>query len=146
MTVDIRADRPRNEAALRAWWEVGKAATAERPGKPWPVWEVSRIALPTDNPERGITLIGAIDGDAMVGAGLLPARSRRTSTPRWPSPTSSPDRAREGIGRALVDELEARRRGRRADDPPVRGLRAAGVETAPAEAFAAALGYVGGQP
>jgi hypothetical protein len=54
--VDIEQINPRNEAALRAWWEVGHAATAERPGKPWPLWEQSRLALPADNPERGITL------------------------------------------------------------------------------------------
>ena len=69
--VDIEQINPRNEAALRAWWEVGHAATADRPGKPWPLWEQSRVALPADNPERGITLLGAIDGREMVGAGLL---------------------------------------------------------------------------
>ncbi len=70
----IEQINPRNEPALRAWWEVGKAATAERPGKPWPVWEQSRVALPRDNPEIGTTILGAIDGREMAGAGMLTRR------------------------------------------------------------------------
>ena len=71
MGVDIEQLNPHNQAALRAWWEVGHAATADRPGKPWPLWEQSRVALPTPNPERGVTLVAAIDGREMVGAGLV---------------------------------------------------------------------------
>ena len=59
MGVDIEQINPHNEAALRAWWEVGHAATSDRPGKPWPVWEQSRVALPAANPERAVTLLGA---------------------------------------------------------------------------------------
>ena len=104
--VDIEQINPRNEAALRAWWEVGHAATADRPGKPWPVWEQSRVALPADNPERGITLLGAIDGRRMVGAGLLTRSLQENLHTAMAFAYVSPDRAREGIGRALVDELE----------------------------------------
>ena len=51
MTFEISAVDQHDETALRAWWEVGRAATAERPGNPWPAWEVSRSALAADNPE-----------------------------------------------------------------------------------------------
>ena len=106
MAVDIEQINPRNEAALRAWWEVGHAATADRPGKPWPLWEQSRVALPTDNPERGITLLGAIDGREMVGAGLLTRTLRENLHAAMAFAYTRPDRTREGIGRALVSELE----------------------------------------
>jgi GNAT superfamily N-acetyltransferase len=104
--VDIEQINPRNEAALRAWWEVGHAATAERPGKPWPVWEQSRLALPADNPERGITLVGAIDGREMVGAGLLTRTLKENLHTAMAFAYVRPDRTREGIGRRLVEELE----------------------------------------
>ena len=104
--VDIEQINPRNEAALRAWWEVGHAATAERPGKPWPLWEQSRLALPADNPERGITLVGAIDGREMVGAGLLTRTLKENLHTAMAFAYVRPDRTREGIGRRLVEELE----------------------------------------
>ena len=106
MAVDIEQIDPHNEVALRAWWEVGKAATAYRPGKPWPLWEQSRVGLPADNPERGINLIGAIDGREMVGAGLLTRSLRENLHAVNAYAFVSPDRARQGIGRALVAELE----------------------------------------
>jgi GNAT superfamily N-acetyltransferase len=104
--VDIEQINPRNEAALRAWWEVGRAATAERPGKPWPLWEQSRVALPADNPERGVTLVGAIDGREMVGAGLLTRTLKENLHTAMAFAFVRPDRTREGIGRRLVEELE----------------------------------------
>ena len=106
MAVDIEQIDPRNEAALRAWWEVGNAATAERPGKPWPLWEQSRVALPADNPERAVTLLGAIDGREMVGAGLLTRPLKENLHTAMAFAYTRPGRTREGIGSALVRELE----------------------------------------
>ena len=120
--VDIEQINPRNEAALRAWWEVGHAATADRPGKPWPLWEQSRVALPADNPERGVTLLGAIDGREMVGAGLLTRTAqgepplgdglRLDASRPHPRGHRAPGRLRAGADRL----------GRRAYDDPERGL------------------------
>jgi GNAT superfamily N-acetyltransferase len=104
--VDIEQINPRNEAALKAWWEVGHAATAYRPGRPWPVWEMSRVALPVDNPERGVTLLGAIDGREMVGSGILIRPLRENLHTAMAFAYVRPDRTREGIGRRLVGELE----------------------------------------
>lgn len=140
MGIDIEQINPRNEAALRAWWEVGHAATADRPGNPWPLWEQSRVSLPAHNPERGVTLLGAIDGREMVGAGLMTRSLRENLHAVNAYAYVMPDRAREGIGRALVAELEVVAAGDRRTTvqseiylPPGR--------TAPAEAFATSLGY-----
>ena len=138
--VDIEQINPHNEAALRAWWEVGHAATAERPGKPWPLWEQSRVALPADNPERGITLLGAIDGREMVGSGLLTRTLKDNLHSAMAFAWTRPDRRREGIGRRVAAELEVVAAGdgrttiqSEAYLPP----GGSGV----AEQFAAAMGY-----
>lgn len=138
--VDIEQIDPRNQAALRAWWEVGHAATAERPGKPWPVWEQSRVALPAHDPERGITLLGAIDGREMVGAGLLTRPLGDNLHTAMVFAWTRPDRRREGIGRALVAELEVVAAGD--GRTTVRGeVFLSPGETGGAAAFAAAQGY-----
>ncbi len=138
--VDIEQINPHNEAALRAWWEVGHAATAERPGKPWPLWEQSRVALPADNPERGITLHGAIDGREMVGAGLLTRTLKDNLHAAMAFAWTRPDRWREGLARRVASELEVVAAGdgrttlqSEAYLPP----GGSGV----AEQFAAAMGY-----
>ena len=46
-TYQLRGVDPADEEALRAWWEVGAAATAERPADPWPPWEADRIRRAT---------------------------------------------------------------------------------------------------
>lgn len=141
MTVDVEQINPSNETALRAWWEVGHAATSYRPGKPWPRWEQSRVALPADNPERGITLLGAIDGRRMVGAGLLTRSLQENLHTAMAFAYVSPDRAREGIGRALVAELELVAAGDGRTTIQSEAHLPPGA-TAPAEAFTEALGYV----
>jgi len=137
---DIEQIDPRNEPALRAWWEVGHAATAERPGKPWPLWEQSRVALPAPNPERAIVLLAAIEGREMVGAGLLTRLLEENLHVAMAFAWVLPERRRERIGVALVHELEvlAAGDGRTTVQSEVY-LPPGG--TAPGEAFAAKLGY-----
>ncbi|KRE92791.1 hypothetical protein ASG76_15080 [Nocardioides sp. Soil774] len=138
--VDIEQINPRNEAALRAWWEVGHAATAYRPGKPWPLWEQSRVALPADNPERGITLLGAIDGREMVGAGLLTRTLRENLHAAMAFAFVRPDRTREGTGRRLADELEVVAAGDGRTTLQSEAYLPPGGAGVP-EAFARAMGY-----
>ena len=138
--VDIEQINPRNEAALRAWWEVGEAATAERPGKPWPRWEQSRVALPADNPERGITLLGAIDDREMVGAGLLTRTLKENLHSAMAFAWTRPDRTRAGIGRRVVSELEVIAAGDGRTTVQSEAYLPPGGSGVP-EAFAAAMGY-----
>jgi GNAT superfamily N-acetyltransferase len=140
VAVDIEQINPRNEAALRAWWEVGHAANAHRPGKPWPLWEQSRVALPADNPERGITLLGAIDGREMVGAGLLTRSLRDNLHAAMAFAYVRPDRTREGTGRRLVEELEVVAAGDGRTTLQSEAYLPPGGTGVP-EAFARALGY-----
>ncbi|MBL0748830.1 GNAT family N-acetyltransferase [Nocardioides baculatus] len=139
--VDIEQINPRNQAALRAWWEVGHAATADRPGNPWPAWEQTRVSLPADNPEGAVTVLAAIDGREMVGAGLLMRPLRDNLHTATVDAYVRPDRTGEGIGRRIVEELEvvAAGDGRRTLHGEV-FVPPGATGTAP-EAFAAAMRY-----
>ena len=139
--VDIEQINPHNQAALRAWWEVGHAATADRPGKPWPLWEQSKVALPADNPERGITLLGAIDGREMVGAGLLTRTLKDNLHSAMAFAWTRPDRRREGIGRRVADELEVVAAGDGRTTLQSEAYLLPGDRGTAPEAFAEAMGY-----
>lgn len=138
--VDIEQINPRNEAALRAWWEVGHAATADRPGTPWPVWQQSRIALAADNPERSTTLLGAIDGREMVGAGMTILTAQDNLHLAGSAVYVDAARRREGIGSALLAEIEVLARGHGRTTLTGEAYLPPGG-TAPAEAFAHARGF-----
>ena len=140
MPVDIEQIDPRNEAALRAWWEVGHAATADRPGKPWPLWEQSRVALPAHNPERSVTLLGAIDGREMVGAGMAILPSHENTHIAGSAVYVDADRRRQGIGSALLAEAEVLARGHGRETITGEAYLPPGG-TAPSEAFALARGF-----
>ena len=140
MPLEIRAIDLHDETALRAWWEVGKAATAERPGNPFPAWEVSRTALPADNPERDTTLIGAFDGDSMVAAALFLMPLNENLHTCGFDLYVVPARRREGIGTQLLAHLETRAAEHGRTTLLCEGYVPPG-ETGPAEQFAAARGY-----
>ncbi len=140
MAVDIEQINPRNEAALRAWWQVGHDATADRPGKPWPLWEQSRVALPAPNPEREVTLLGAIDGREMVGAGMAILPSRDNLHLAGCAVFVDVARRRQGIGSALLAEAEVVAAGHGRTTMTGEAYLPPGG-TVPAEAFAAAHGF-----
>lgn len=140
MAVDIEQINPRNEAALRAWWQVGHDATADRPGKPWPLWEQSRVSLPAPNPERDVTLLAAIDGREMVGAGMAILPSRDNLHLAGSAVYIDVARRRQGIGSALLAEVEVLAAGHGRTTLTGEAYLPPGG-TVPAEAFAAARGF-----
>jgi GNAT superfamily N-acetyltransferase len=105
-TYDIRVVDPRDEAALRAWWEVGEAATADRPIDGWTAWEVSRRALPVPRTDGRLVLLSAFDGDQIVGAGMLFLFRHDNTHLGEAEVYVHPDHRRRGAGRALLAELE----------------------------------------
>jgi GNAT superfamily N-acetyltransferase len=141
VSLEIRTVDPHDEAALRAWWEVGHAATRERPGRPFPAWEVSRTALPAANPEQDTTLLGAFDGDVMVGSALVLVPLQENLHTCGFDLYVVPPRRREGVGTGLLDDVEARAAALGRTTLLCEGYVPPG-ETGPAEQFAAARGYV----
>lgn len=139
-TFRTRVIDPHDEALLRAWWEVGRAATAERPIEAWPVWEISRDALPMARTDGRLVLVSAFEGDRTVGAGTLFLFRTDNIHLGEVGVYVAPEDRRRGIGRAVLEELEriARADGRTSlitsAFAPVDG-------DSPGSLFAAALGY-----
>ncbi len=139
-TYEIRVVDPRDEPALRAWWEVGEAATAERPIDAWTVWEVSRRALPVPRTDGRLVLLSALDGDVTVGAGMLFLFRHDNTHLGEAEVYVHPEHRRRGVGSALLAELE---RVARADGRTVligSAFAPVGSES-PGSLFAAAAGY-----
>lgn len=139
-TYEIREIDTADESQLRAWWEVGAAATAERPGDPWPAWEANRIALSTASPERDQTLVCAWDGDRAVGATMFLLPVNDNTHAAFADVFVRPERRREGIGRMLVADVEERTRAAGRSTILIETTTAPGRESAGSR-FGAALGY-----
>jgi GNAT superfamily N-acetyltransferase len=139
-TYDIRVVDTRDVGLLRAWWEVGDAATADRPIDAWPVWEVSRRALPMSRTDGRLVLVSALDGDVTVGAGMLFLFRHDNTHLGEAEVYVHPDHRRRGVGRAVLAELE--RQARAAGRTVVIGTTFAPVGAeSPGSLFAAATGY-----
>ena len=99
------------------------------------------MSLPADNPEGEVTLLAAIDGREMVGAGLLVRPLLDNQHTATVDAYVRPDRTREGIGRRLVAELEVIAAGDGRTTLHGEAFVPPGVTGTAPEAFAAALGY-----
>ena len=114
-----------DEALLRAWWEVGQAATAQRPLDSWPVWEVSRVALPMARTDCRLHLLVAEDGGEVVGSAMLVLFRHDNTHLGEVDVWVHPDHRRRGVGSALLEACERICPRRRAHDPDLQRLRAA---------------------
>ena len=139
-TYDIRVVDTRDESLLRAWWEAGAAATADRPIDAWPAWEVSRRALPFPRTDGRLVLLSAVDAGVTVGAGMLFMLRHDNTHLAEGEVYVHPDHRRRGIGRTLLAELE---RLARADGRTVMiGAAFAPIDAeSPGSLFAAEMGY-----
>ena len=108
MTITIREITPEDPSALHAWWEVGAAASAERPFPAWASWEVSQVTWSQARTDIDqVFLLAEVDGHA-VGAGrlvcFLTDNTHLTDLEVYVAPAER----RRGIGTALLTELEER--------------------------------------
>lgn len=139
-TYELREVDPTDESALRAWWKVGRDATAERPVDAWPVWEVSRAALPIPRTDGRVVLLAAVEDDVAVGAGMLFLFRHDNTHLGEVDVYVAPSNRRRGIGRALLAELEERAR-RDARTTLLSSAFAPVGSESPGSLFAAATGY-----
>lgn len=107
--VVVRPIDPTDERALRAWWEVGDAASRERAYDAWPTWDVARLSLPRARPDLDRTFLVAVDDDGRaVGAGRLTLfRSDHLHLAEL-EVYVVPEARRQGVGSAVLADLEAR--------------------------------------
>lgn len=139
-TYEIRVVDPGDEASLRAWWEVGRDATAERPIDAWPVWEVSRKALPMRRTDGRLVLVRAVDGERTVGAGMVFLFGHDNCHLGEVDVYVAPEERRRGIGRAVLSELERVARADGRTTLITSAFAPVGAES-PGSAFATACGY-----
>jgi GNAT superfamily N-acetyltransferase len=95
-----------DESLLRAWWETGHAADADRPLDLWPDWAESRLTLPEPHSHGRLRLFGAFEGERMAGSGLLYlSDADNLHLAELMAYVAPPDR-RRGIGAAMLAGLE----------------------------------------
>lgn len=140
MSPTIEQIDPANEPVLRAWWEVGAAAEAERAYDAWPPWERTRrrMRVPRRDGHRVSWL--AIDGRTAVGQATAWFFGLDNTHLVHADIKVRPEHRRRGIGRALLAEVEthARAAGRRT---VAAGVHAPLAEDNAGVHFAAAMGY-----
>jgi GNAT superfamily N-acetyltransferase len=116
LLVDIRELDRQDIDALRRFWEIGKAAEdAYRPYDFYVPWETALTTYTQGRPGFRNVLLGAYDGDAMVGTGYLMLPMLDNQHLAFGDIRVHPEHQRRGVGTALVAKAEevARAEGRR---------------------------------
>ncbi|MEO5711020.1 MAG: GNAT family N-acetyltransferase [Nocardioidaceae bacterium] len=142
--MDIRELDQADEALVHRHWEIGKdAEAASRPYDFYPPWETAWLSYQAGREDMRFVLLGAFDGDSMVGAARADLNLLDNLHSAYSSIHVDPVHQRRGVGRALdaACVYAARSGGRRllmteAYAPPE--ADSAGL------LFAQAMGYVAG--
>ncbi len=123
--MEIREIDPADEALVHRHWEIGRdAEAASRPYDFYPPWETAWLTYQGGREDVRFVMLGAFDGDAMVGAGRTDLNLLDNLHSAYSSIHVDPAHQRRGFGRALdaaCVESGPRQRPAAADD---RGLRA----------------------
>jgi GNAT superfamily N-acetyltransferase len=138
--LQIREIDPRDETALRSWWEVGRDASAERPLEAWPVWDVSRALMPVPRTDGRQSLLAAVQDGSTVGSARLWFFGHDNTHLAEAGVWVTPQARRRGIGRALLTEIEARTRADGRTSVIGSAFAPVGADS-PGSLFAAAMGY-----
>jgi len=139
-TLEIQHVDPTDERALRAWWEVVRAAAAERPVDAVDSWEAVRVGYVAPRTDGRSVLVAAVEDGVAVGAGRVFLLRGENGHLGVVVVDVVPERRRQGIGTAVLAELE--RVAREAGRTTLVGTAATPVDAdGPGPAFAAALGY-----
>ncbi len=107
MTIEIRDLVREDEAQVRAFWEVGLAAVAERPYNNHLAWSAARTYLRTPSDDASHAHLVAWNGDTAVGVGSLAAPLLENTDRAWPHVAVRPEARRRGLGSRLLGELDA---------------------------------------
>lgn len=107
---EIRDLDPQDEAQLRQWYDVWRAAQSHRRGDLIPSWEAAGRPLSTAPPGFDLQLFTAFEGDEPVGAGLLNLPLQDNPTVGYADVMAHPRHRRRGVGTAVLAEVERRAR------------------------------------
>ena len=138
--IELRTLEAGDEALLRAWWEVGRAASVERPFDAWPSWEAVRTKVATPRTDGHAVRWAALADGRVVGACSLwffdLDNPHRAEVETW----VHPDARRRGVGSTLLAAAESSARGQGRTTVVATAFAPVGAES-PGSLFAAARGY-----
>ena len=141
--MDIREIDRCDEQLVHRFWEIGKLAEASRPYDFYPPWSTAWASYRTGRDDIELNLLGAFDGDEMVGAARADVPVLDNLHTAYALVHVDPAHQRRGVGRALDAAVvdKARTLGRRlvmteAYAPP--------DADSPGLLFAKAMGYATG--
>lgn len=110
MTEVVEVD-PYDEVALRAFWECEQAAIrADREHPVIRTWDALRASVQSANPYQERVMVAVRDGGRTVGQGDLTMTSQDNLHVASVEVNVLPSHRRRGLGRALFDDLDRRRR------------------------------------
>jgi GNAT superfamily N-acetyltransferase len=102
---------PHEEPFLRAWWEADHEANrADRPDALLRTWEAHRAVAQNPSPYRSRRLLAVVADDRVVGTAELDLWHQSNEHLCSVEVAVLPGHRRRGIGRALFDEADRRRR------------------------------------
>ena len=105
--IEVRELDSGDVTMLRRWWEVGYAATRERPVDFWTPWVQAEPLWTLPPVDREVHTFGAFDAEEMVGAARLMMPEKDNTHLAFLELYVRPERRREGIGRATLELVEA---------------------------------------
>ena len=111
MTLDVRPLDRASDTEVRAYWEVGRDAVADRPYNTHLAWQAASTYLrapPSDMQEHRIA---RWEGGRMVGIGALRAPVLENADTAHADVAVLPELRRRGIGSSLLSALEDGARG-----------------------------------
>jgi len=140
VTLTVRPVDTSDAGQLRAWWDIGYAASRERPLDVWPAWEISRQALPMTRTDGRLVLLLAERDGVAVGSGMVFLFRHDNTHLGEVNVWVHPDHRRRGVGRRVLEELErlALKDGR---TTLISSAYAPAGAESPGSLFAAAMGY-----
>ena len=98
MSIEIRELDRHDEAQVRAFWEIGRDAVADRPYNTFLAWQAAKTYIPMDFPDRDRHFEAAWDGDRMVAAWAVSGGTIDNLHLAWADVDVLPDHRRRGIG------------------------------------------------
>jgi len=112
--VDIREIDPRDQALVRRFWEIGKAAEADRPYDFYPAWESAWVSYSQGRDDCDMVLLGAFVDGVLWGTARVDLGRYDNLHLASAIYYTHPERQRRGIGRALAEaSYDVARRGGR---------------------------------
>lgn len=113
--IEIRELDRQDEDEVRAFWQVGHDAVADRPYNTFIAWRAAQTYIPMEFPDRVRHFLAAWDGDRMVGAMGVNGSTHDNLHAAWVGIDVLPEHRRRGIGTQLLAKAEewTRAQGRR---------------------------------